>query len=76
MLIHQCEKCGKLVINRIAGDDEAGEVMKIFGKSKNLKLETIKNIRVVKGEDEKEVRAQLYGKGSFGKLRMTTERPN
>lgn len=33
MLIHQCSRCGKLVINRIAADDSAGELLALFERS-------------------------------------------
>lgn len=50
MLIHICEKCGKVNLNRIASDDDPKEIMKIVEK-KSISKE-IKN----------EVRQQLYGK--------------
>lgn len=50
MLVHICEKCGKVNLNRIASDDNPEEIMKIAGK--NSVSEKIK----------KEVSQQLYGK--------------
>lgn len=29
MLVHECQKCGKVSINRIAGDDDPNEILKI-----------------------------------------------
>jgi len=33
MLIHKCGKCGKVNINRIAGDDNPDEILKIYAAS-------------------------------------------
>lgn len=63
MLIHRCEKCGRVVINRLAGDDEAERVMEVFEqRSENRDQGT--EIRVLGEEDRGEVRAQLFGKGN------------
>jgi DNA-directed RNA polymerase subunit RPC12/RpoP len=48
-LVHVCEKCGKISLNRIAGDDDANAILEILKKSANYE------------EDEKEVRKQLFG---------------
>ena len=69
MLVHKCEKCGKVVINRIAGDDQTNQIMSLFEKTQKNKISKTQNIdgvRVLGEEDRNEVRAQLYGKGSFG----------
>jgi hypothetical protein len=51
MLMHICEKCGKVNLNRIAADDKPKEIMDLAtGKKFSKEL----------GE---EVRKQLYGKG-------------
>jgi len=63
MLIHQCEKCGKVNINRLAGDDQTEEVMSLFENSKDRKFEDPKDIEILKEEDREEVRAQLFGRG-------------
>ena len=56
MLIHVCEKCGKLNINRIASDDDPKEIMKIIEK------------KSISEEIKKEVEQQLFGKEIvFGK---------
>jgi DNA-directed RNA polymerase subunit RPC12/RpoP len=67
MLIHQCRKCGKISINRIAGDDDPKEILKIFHKSFRLplkirkKLEKLK-IKIAKREDLEKIETQLFGK--------------
>lgn len=66
MLIHKCQKCEKISINRLAGDDKTDEVMSLFEKSKSQKIEISKEIRVLGEEDREEIRTQLFGKGSFG----------
>lgn len=74
MLIHRCEKCGKVVINRLAGDDEGDKVMEVFENSRTQELppspegygrasKTGESIKVLREEDRGEVRAQMFGKG-------------
>ncbi len=46
MIVHRCKKCGLIVKNRIAGDDNDDKLLKLC-----------KNI-----EDKEEVRTQIYGK--------------
>lgn len=65
MLIHRCEKCGKVVINRLAGDDQTSEIMSLFENSKSKKFEDPKEIKILREEDRGEVRAQLFGKNGF-----------
>jgi len=66
MLVHKCSRCGKISINRIAGDDFSDEILEVFSKSKGdeglreeLKLQ---NISLLGPQDEKEIKAQLWGK--------------
>ncbi len=60
MIIHQCEKCNHISINRIAGDDDSEGILELFDKGKEL--EDIPNIHVLKTDEEKEkVKIQLYG---------------
>lgn len=67
LLIHHCLGCGKISINRVAGDDKPEEILKIFEKSITLspeiksKLEE-QNIRILGEPDEAEIKTQLYGK--------------
>lgn len=66
MIIHICEKCGKISINRIAGDDDPEEILKVFEKSKKLDLNLIKkisenNINLLKEENRDSIKKQLFG---------------
>ena len=67
MLIHRCVECGKVTINRIAADDDAALIYKIYMEShaidvqlKSL-LET-SGIRPLGLADIEIVRTQLFGK--------------
>lgn len=66
MLIHQCEKCGKISINRIAADDSIDLLMQIFEAS--LARNEIKHVLESKAVhmademDRKEIQTQLQGK--------------
>ncbi len=66
MLIHQCSDCGKLSINRIAADDQAEAVTRIYHTSlwldevtRNLLADA--GIRPLQGSDKKMLIGQLYG---------------
>lgn len=67
MLIHQCEKCGKISINRIASDDSTEILEKLFHASlelpdgtKHILFEN--KIHPVTFEDREEFQIQLFGK--------------
>lgn len=65
MLIHQCTKCGKIAINRLAADDSTEEIMKVFTISLALSKEIKKqldsqDIKLL--ADKALVTTQLYGK--------------
>jgi len=61
MIIHKCEKCGDISINRIAGDDDPEGILKLFDKGKELA--DIGEIHVLRTEEEREnALVQLYGK--------------
>lgn len=67
MLIHQCLKCGKISINRLAGDDDDLAILEVFEKSKKLKPETInklaeEGVQILTEGDRQEIRTQLFGK--------------
>lgn len=67
MLVHQCEHCGKISINRLAGDDGAEEIMQTFEMTLALTHETKElmkenGIELIKEQDREEVRTQLFGK--------------
>ncbi len=66
MLVHQCEECGKVSINRIAADDIADHIYEIFEQSLVIKkaargLIDQKDVQMASQTDEKLVRARLYG---------------
>lgn len=61
MLVHKCEKCGKISINRIAADDDAKKIMKVFKNSLQMKLQQ-PDIQLATEKDKEEVEVQLFGK--------------
>ena len=66
MIVHRCDKCRKISINRLAGDDDEGEILKLFSKtlasSDELK-ESLKQegIEILEEKDKDEVYRQLFG---------------
>lgn len=67
MLIHQCEECGHLSVNRIAADDDASLIFDTYKTALQLdpqkKAELDASAIYSLGEKEEEiVRAQLFGK--------------
>lgn len=67
MLIHRCNICGKISINRIAADDEPQAILAVFRHSgkidKRIKeLLSKSNIKLLGEEDETEIKNQLFGK--------------
>ncbi len=44
MLIHRCEECGKISINRIAADDQADRLMEVYRVSLGLAPDTRRNL--------------------------------
>ncbi len=70
MLVHKCQKCAKISINRIAGDDSPQEILTVFEKGLNLESADLFNdseVFVLKDKDRVVVRKQLFGKkGSVG----------
>ena len=67
MFIHLCEKCGKISINRLAGDDDVEKVLLVFedsfGLDESLKIRIQEEGIQLAGEnDKKEIKVQLFGK--------------
>ncbi len=67
MVAHRCCLCGKITINRIAGDDEPKAILDLFEKSLKIRPETRlelekQGIKLLKEEDRPEVETQLFGK--------------
>ena len=68
MIVHQCLKCKKISINRIAGDDKSEAILKIFRNSKKINSEKISqieqnNIKLLTEENKQEIFRQLFGQG-------------
>jgi len=65
MLIHHCLKCGKLVINRIAGDDQPETIIKLLENKisppQRQKLKAA-GIQPLSKKDRPEIKRQLFGK--------------
>ncbi len=66
MVIHECQKCKKISINRIAGDDNPDSILKIFKKSQSIdfsKLKQLKNnnIKILTENNRKEILRQIFG---------------
>ncbi len=64
MIVHQCRKCDKISINRVAGDDDANEILKVFENSlqNSLDFGKLNEIKLLKEEDRNEIKKQLFGK--------------
>ena len=67
MLIHLCDECGKLSINRIAADDDIETVLEIFESSRKLdagmkSLLTSEGIIILEAGDGHLVRERLMGR--------------
>lgn len=66
MLVHLCDECGKLSINRIAADDDLTAILEVLGRSgwlgKDTKLTlTQSGIVILEAGDLALVAEQLYG---------------
>jgi hypothetical protein len=66
MLIHYCEECGRISINRIAADDIAENIYKVFESSARMEKHVQtgmkqSGIRWLKAADTEIVRARLFG---------------
>jgi len=66
MVIHSCTGCGKVSINRIAADDDALVIERIFTNSLTLPLEqrerlTHENVHLLQSEESEIVKSQLFG---------------
>jgi hypothetical protein len=67
MLVHKCDDCGKLSINRIAADDDAGRVLALFEALPALDPATRSalsgsGIPLLEAADRSFVRRQLLGR--------------
>jgi hypothetical protein len=68
MIIHECEKCGRVSINRLSADDDDGAILSLFGDSLGME-ENKKNMLVGSGIDvadsgaKEDIFIRLFGKG-------------
>jgi len=67
MLVHRCNECGKLSINRIAADDDVGLVLALFESLPGLDMGTRSaltrsGIQLVEAADKPFVSRQLLGR--------------
>lgn len=70
MIVHQCQKCGKISINRIAGDDKEESILKVFEESQKLsqqKKNQLKKqgIKILSRREKKKLLVRLFGKFTF-----------
>lgn len=70
MIVHECQKCGKISINRIAGDDKEEMILKVFEDSQKLpksKKNQLKKegIKILSKKDKKRLLIKLFGKYNF-----------
>ncbi len=66
MLIHECQGCGKISINRLAADDDSQMILSVFTASQDLGDEyrarlQAEGIVMLEAEARELVQAQLYG---------------
>jgi hypothetical protein len=66
MLVHRCNDCSKLSINRIAADDQAGMVEHVFRISLSLDMAIMDDLELARidpleVDDEIMLFTQLYG---------------
>jgi hypothetical protein len=67
MLIHLCQRCGKVSINRLAADDDPEKVLEVFESSlylgaQNLQQIELGGITLLRQEEIRLVEVQLFGK--------------
>jgi DNA-directed RNA polymerase subunit RPC12/RpoP len=67
MLIHRCEQCGKISVNRIAADDDPKKIEAVFVESLTLpEADRTKlagqGIHLIEEAERGEIKKQLYGK--------------
>lgn len=72
MVVHRCTNndCGKISINRIAGDDNPEVILSVFKESQRLSDNSREEIakagvNLLTEDDEEQIKAQLFGKGKF-----------
>lgn len=64
MLVHQCQKCGEISINRIAGDDDPQKILNVLAKTSQFPVlsdSKLRRIDLLEEDARKEVERQLFG---------------
>ena len=61
MLVHRCEECGKLSLNRIAADDDGEAILALLNQISLADLEAV-GIQPLTMDDLAQVQEQLFGK--------------
>jgi len=59
MLVHACQKCGKISLNRIAADDDPEKILKILSNAP--KSFESSDFLILSKADEPEIKRQLFG---------------
>ncbi len=67
MLIHLCEECGKISINRIAADDDVETILRIYDESASTTAGlherfVLEEIQPLDGAEKLLVKARLFGR--------------
>jgi hypothetical protein len=66
MLVHQCECCGKISINRIAADDSTQVLMDVFERSSSMSRQEFlfeqDDIHILAQDDRPVLQTQLIGR--------------
>lgn len=63
MIVSECAGCGKIMPNRIAGDDNTDEILKLVHPHNQMETEVnLRKCHIELVSDEEEVRVQLFGK--------------
>lgn len=67
MLVHRCINCGKIAINRIAGDDDSQAAVNIYESSFNLDQDARQaliesGVQILWRQERAVVQAQLFGR--------------
>jgi len=70
MLVHICDKCERVNINRIAADDSEEEILKIWKEKEKIEEDILEKIAaegvdLLEEKDEKEIKKQLFGATSL-----------
>jgi hypothetical protein len=73
MLVHQCQGCGKISLNRIAADDVAETLMEVYENSLGLGLDLRSRlerdgVRILQASEYRFVVQQLHGTSAYTRL--------